>query len=183
MLVARRRRGAHRRGRLAARSTASASEAWATVLFAFEGAAATVGRYSQIARSIAQADEQHLAALADRASAAILRLAAAALIVLGEPIDRDAVLAEADRFLEEVEAEDDGVLHAGSALGDLLQVSLVCLEEQCRRQRRRRRQRRVLHGRLDLRRRSCQRRLSCRVWMAAIAREACRRLLGRAFEW
>jgi hypothetical protein len=49
--------------------------------------------------------------------------------VLGEPIDRDAVLAEAGRFLEEVDAEDDGVLHASSALGDLLQVSLICLEE------------------------------------------------------
>jgi hypothetical protein len=87
------------------------------------------GRYSQIARTIAPADEEQLKALAREASTRIARLAAAVLVELGEPIDRDAVLAEAAEFLQEVDEEDDGLQHAGDALGSLLQATLVCLEE------------------------------------------------------
>jgi hypothetical protein len=108
---------------------ASSSEAWSTILYALVDAAAAVGRYSHQARTIAPPDEQELEALAGKASARITRLAAAVLIELGVPIDRDAVLAEATALLQEVDEEDDGLQHAGDALWSLLQAKLVCLEE------------------------------------------------------
>ncbi len=108
---------------------ASSSEAWSAILYALADAAGAAGRYSHIARTIAPVDEEQLKALAREASARIARLAAAVLVELGEPIDRDAVLAEAAEFLHEVDEEDDGLQHAGDALGSLLQAKLVCLEE------------------------------------------------------
>jgi len=108
---------------------ASSSEAWSTILYALADAAAAVGRYSHQARTIAPPDEQELEALAAEASARVARLAAAVLIERGAPIDRDAVLAEAAEFLQEVDQEDDGLQHASDALGSLLQAKLVCLEE------------------------------------------------------
>jgi hypothetical protein len=108
---------------------ASSSEAWSTILYALADAATAIGRYSHLARTIAPADEQELQALAQTASNRIARLAAAVLIELGQPIDRDAVLAEATAFLQEVDHEDDGIQHASDALGSLLQAKLMCLEE------------------------------------------------------
>ena len=108
---------------------ASSSETWSAILYALADAAAAVGRYSQIARTIAPAEEEQLEALAREASARIARLAATVLIELGEPIDREAVLAEAVAFLEEVDEEDDGLQHAADALGSLLRAKLVCLDE------------------------------------------------------
>lgn len=49
------------------------------------------------------------------------------LIELGQPIDRDAVLAEAAAFLQEVDHEGSGLQHVGSALGGLLQAQLVLM--------------------------------------------------------
>jgi len=102
----------------------SSSEAWSTILYALADAATAIGRYSHHARTIAPADEQELQALAQEASNKIARLAAAVLI------DRDAVLTQAAAFLQEVDAEDDGLQHASGALGSLLQAKLMCLEEQ-----------------------------------------------------
>lgn len=108
----------------------SSSEAWSTILYALADAATAIGRYSHLARTIAPADEQELQALAQEASNRIARLAAAVLIELDQPIDRDAVLTQAAAFLQEVDAEDDGLQHASGALGSLLQAKLMCLEEQ-----------------------------------------------------
>ena len=108
---------------------ASSSEAWSTILYSLADAATAIGRYSHLARTIAPADEQELQALAQEASNRIARLAAAVLIELDQPIDRDAVLTEAAAYLQEVDHEDDGVQHASGALGSLLQAKLVCLEE------------------------------------------------------
>ena len=99
---------------------ASSSEAWSTILYALADAATAVGPYSHLARTIAPADERGLQALAQQASNRIARLAAAILIELGQPIDRDAILAEAAAFLQEVDHEDDGLQHASEALGSLL---------------------------------------------------------------
>ena len=108
---------------------AGSSEAWSALLYALTDAAVAMGRYSELARTIAPADEEQLRARAREASTRIARLAAAALVELGEPIDRDAVLAEAAEFIGEVDEENDGVTHASDALGSLLQAKLVCLEE------------------------------------------------------
>ena len=51
------------------------------------------------------------------------------LIELGQPIDRDAVLAEAAAFLQEVDQVDNGLAtcYVGSVLGSLLQAKLVLM--------------------------------------------------------
>jgi hypothetical protein len=94
---------------------ASSSEAWSTILYALADAATAIGRYSHLARTIAPADEQELESLAREASTRIARLAAAVLIELGQPIDRDAALTEAAQFLPEVDAEASPALASESS--------------------------------------------------------------------
>ncbi len=68
---------------------------------------------------------------ARRAQIEIDRLAALIIGELGEShIDRDAVLDEADAFVDEVDDEHDGMLHSADAIGSLLQARLVCAEDQ-----------------------------------------------------
>jgi hypothetical protein len=111
------------------RSTSS-GETWSHILYVATDAATMVGRYSQTVWAVEDAEVSQLQELARRASASLARLAALVLIELGEPVDREAVLAQAAEFLQEVDEEDDGLGHASGALGSLLQAKLVCLEEQ-----------------------------------------------------
>lgn len=106
---------------------ATSSEGWSAILYALADAAAMVGRYSQVTRTVTPVEQEQLAPLARLAFTRIARLAAAVLIELGGAIDRGAVLTEAAAFLQEVDEEDDGVMHAGDALGSLLQASLDCV--------------------------------------------------------
>ena len=70
------------------------------------------------------AEREDVRLLAVNALREVERLAAWVVIGLGLPIDRDALVAEADEYLGEVEAEDNGMTHATDAIGVLLEMLL-----------------------------------------------------------
>ncbi|MGO9752144.1 MAG: hypothetical protein ACLP8S_30300 [Solirubrobacteraceae bacterium] len=106
------------------------SGAWDDVLRATADTAATLARYSEVARGTANPDRKRLTELAMRGQQEIAQLVSLIVIELGVPVDRADVVEEAAQFLDEVDQEDDGVWHAQDAIGSLLQARLICAEEQ-----------------------------------------------------
>jgi hypothetical protein len=100
------------------------------VLRATADTAATLARYSEVARRTSDPDRARLTELAVRGQQEIARLVSLVVIELGVPVDRADVVEEAAQFLDEVDQEDDGVWHAQDAIGSLLQARLICAEEQ-----------------------------------------------------
>jgi hypothetical protein len=96
--------------------------AWGGMLSVLGEAAGAVARYSQAMRTSISPDRDELRLLAESALRDIGRLAAWVVIDLALPIDRRAVIAEADAYLAEVEAEDNGFPHATDAIAALLEV-------------------------------------------------------------
>lgn len=90
-------------------------------------AAGAVARWSQVTRTSGGGDGEEVRLLAGNAAREIGRLAAWVVIDLALPLDRKAVLAEADLYLGEVEAEDDGLMHAADAIAALLEVRLAAV--------------------------------------------------------
>ncbi len=86
--------------------------------------AGAVARYSQAMRTSISPDRDELRLLTVNALRHIERLAAWVVIDLALPIDRQAVVAEADAYLAEVEGEDNGLTHATDAIAALLEVRL-----------------------------------------------------------
>lgn len=84
--------------------------------------AGAVARYSQGTRTSISPDCDELRLLAGSAVGHIERLASWVVIDLALPIDRHAVIAEADAYLPEVEAQDNGLTHATDAIAELLEV-------------------------------------------------------------
>lgn len=97
---------------------------WARMPGVLRETADAVARWSETMRTGrgARGDER---LLAQNASRRIDGLAAWVLIDLGLPVDRAPVLAEADSYVEEVNAEDDGLLHATDAISALLDAHLA----------------------------------------------------------
>ncbi|HET9074863.1 MAG TPA: hypothetical protein VFN48_09805 [Solirubrobacteraceae bacterium] len=54
----------------------------------------------------------------------LMRLVAWVVITVGLPVDRGALTVEAADYLEEVEAEDDGVAHAADAIAVLIEMTV-----------------------------------------------------------
>jgi hypothetical protein len=108
----------------------SSSDTWAVILYVAAGACDAVGRWSEAAIHGNYSDPTRVREHAGRAAMHIERLAAAVLIELGEDINPEQVLAEADAFVDEVVDEDNGLPHACDAIGSLLQARLVCAEDQ-----------------------------------------------------
>lgn len=108
----------------------NSSDTWSVILYVAAGACDAVGRWSEAAVYGNYADPARVRVYAGRAALQIERLAAAMLIELGEHMDPEQVLAEADTFVDEVVDEDNGLLHACNAIGSLLQARLVCAEDQ-----------------------------------------------------
>lgn len=98
--------------------------AWARMPTLLREAAEAVARFSQTMRTDHGSREDELRSLTEHVAQQVDRLAAWVVIDLGLPVDRPAVLAEADEFLQEVEAEDDGLLHATDAITGLFQERL-----------------------------------------------------------
>lgn len=98
--------------------------AWARMLSVLGETAVAVARYSQAMRTSVSPDRDELRLLTVNALRHIERLAAWVVIDLALPIDRQAVVAEADAYLAEVEGEDNGLTHATDAIAALLEVRL-----------------------------------------------------------
>jgi hypothetical protein len=97
-----------------------AAERWAEILTGAVRAAEVVARFSEASRRPAPYSEP----LAGSACEAIAELARCVLELGGDlPVNRDALLGEAERFIDEVDDEDDGVMLAVDALSVLLQRS------------------------------------------------------------
>jgi hypothetical protein len=108
---------------------ASSSDTWSAILYVIAHASDAVARYSEIVRR--RGSREGLEPYARHAQIEIDRLAALIIRELGEShIDRDAILDEADGFVDEVDDEHDGMLHTADAIGSLLQARLVCAEDQ-----------------------------------------------------
>jgi hypothetical protein len=99
------------------------------VLRATVDAAATVARYSELARGGEAVNEERLVQRADAAARTLRRLAELVVIELRVVVDRGAVIDEAGRFVDEVEEEDDGLWHAADAIGSLLPARSICAED------------------------------------------------------
>jgi hypothetical protein len=95
-----------------------AAELWAEILAGAVRAAEVVARFSEGSRWPAGYAEP----LAGSAGEAIAELARCVLELAGDlRVNRDALLEEAERFIDEVDDEDNGVMHAVDALSALLQ--------------------------------------------------------------
>jgi hypothetical protein len=104
----------------------ASSEAWSAILYVIAHASDAVARYSEAVMHRVSRD-----ASAGRARIEIDRVAGLIIGELGGSlIDRDAILEEADAFVDEVDDEHDGMLHTADAIGSLLQARLVCAEDQ-----------------------------------------------------
>ena len=57
-------------------------------------------------------------------------LAASVLLEQDGHLDRDEILAAADGLLDEIDDEDDGLMHAGSAIASLLRARWLCAEDE-----------------------------------------------------
>jgi len=108
---------------------ASSSETWSAILYLIAHASDAVARYSETVMRRGRGEV--LEPYARHARIEIDRLAALIIGELGESrLDRDAILDEADAFVDEVDDEHDGMLHTADAIGGLLQARLVCAEDQ-----------------------------------------------------
>lgn len=106
------------------RSAVGSAAAWVRMPALLREAAETVARFSQTMRTGLGSRDEELRSLAERGTRELDRLAAWVVTELGLPVNPPAVLAEADAYLQEVEAEDDGLLHATDAIAGLLQARL-----------------------------------------------------------
>jgi hypothetical protein len=103
--------------------TLGPGSAWARMPGVLCETADAVARWSETMR-VGHGPDVDARPLMQSASRKLDRLAAWVLVDLGLPVHRAAVLAEANDYLEEVEAEDDGLLHATDAISTLLDVNL-----------------------------------------------------------
>jgi hypothetical protein len=106
---------------------ASSSDTWSVILYLIAHASDAVARYSEAVMRRGSSDM--LEPFTRHAQLEIDRLAALIIGELGEHVDRDLVLDEADVFVDEVDDEHDGMLHTADAIGSLLQARLVCAED------------------------------------------------------
>ena len=98
--------------------------AWVRMPTLLREAAEAVARFSQTMRTGLGSRGDELRLLAERAAHEVDRLAAWVVTELNLPVDHPAMLVEADAYLQEIEAEDDGLLHATDAITGLLQARL-----------------------------------------------------------
>lgn len=105
-------------------------ELWAVIVSLAVDAAAAVARFSQASRYPELCSAETVRRYAQDAQVLVWRLAVAVLLAVDQSIDVDQLLAAADGLVDEVDDEDDGLRHAGSAIAGLLQARLLCAEEQ-----------------------------------------------------
>lgn len=105
-------------------SSVGSAAAWVRMPTVLREAAEAVARFSQRWRTGSGLRDDDLRVLMEHATREVDRLAAWVIVDLGLPVDRAAVIAEADAYLQEVEAEDDGLLHATDAITGLLRAHL-----------------------------------------------------------
>jgi len=108
----------------------SSSELWATIFSLAADASTAVACWSEVSRYPEGRSRETVERRAHDASVTVWRLAAAILIAVEGNVDPDRVLAAADGFLDEVDDEDDGLMHASGAIASLLRARLLCAEEQ-----------------------------------------------------
>jgi hypothetical protein len=105
-------------------SLVATGAAWGQVPGLVGAAADAVGRWSQAMRIrtlVGPDGGEERRLLAVGAARGLDRLAAWVVVDLALPIDRLAVIVEAEDYLDEVEAEDNGVAHATDAIAALLE--------------------------------------------------------------
>ncbi len=109
----------------------SDSELWATIISLTAQAAGAVGRFSEASRYPEGRSEQTIARRTDDAGVLVWRLAAAILVELdAHPVDHERLLGAAAELIDEIDDEDDGLLHASGQIASLLEARQLCAQEQ-----------------------------------------------------
>jgi hypothetical protein len=108
----------------------SSSELWATIVSLAVDASGAVARFSEASRYPEVRLRETVERRTDDARVMIRRLAAAALLELEDYVDADELLAAADGLVDEIDDEDDALMHAGGAIASLLRARLLCTEEE-----------------------------------------------------
>jgi hypothetical protein len=97
----------------------SIGQLWAEILVRAVRAGEILARWSAAAQ---RTDGELARVLADAASGAIAELAAGVLALHGKaPMDATGLLEKAEQFIDEVDDEDDGIMHSTGALAALLE--------------------------------------------------------------
>ena len=97
---------------------------WSAILTTSATATSAVSRYSEASHA-QPADHERVGALAREGSAAVSSLAAAVVIGLGGWFNRNAVPEEAERLVDEIEEQGNGLLHATNGMAKLLRARLA----------------------------------------------------------
>ncbi len=108
----------------------SSSELWAMIVSLAVNAGGAVARFSEVSRYWEVCSSETVKRRAHDAAVLVWRLAAGVLLELDGHLDRDEILAAADGLVDEIDDEDDGLMHAGGAIAGLLRARWLCLEEE-----------------------------------------------------
>jgi hypothetical protein len=93
-------------------------------------AGAAVARFSEVSRYTEVRSSDTVKRRAHDVGVLVQRLAASVLLEQDGHLDRDEILAAADGLLDEIDDEDDGLMHAGSAIASLLRARWLCAEDE-----------------------------------------------------
>lgn len=108
----------------------SSSELWAMIVSLAVDAGGAVARFSEASRYWEVRSSETVKRRAHDAGVLVRRLAAGVLLELDGHLDRDEILTAADGLLDEIDDEDDGLLHAGGAIASLLRARWLCTEDE-----------------------------------------------------
>jgi hypothetical protein len=107
----------------------SSSELWAMIVSLAVDTGGAVARFSEASRYWEARSPETVKRRAHDAGVLVQRLAAGVLLELDGHLDRDEILADANGLLDEIDDEDDGLMHAGGAIASLLRARLLCAED------------------------------------------------------